>query len=289
MIEAELLELEGLAADALHNRDDSKLNILGYGEVSVALGWPVADPKFVCKRTPPGTKAELSDYEHLVTEYISRVETAGLPVVETTMVTLHRDDGAIGYLVQPLLDESTLGHNVLRSATPDPDHPFLVALAQSLRVVSPTLSIDAQVTNFAWDGSALTLVDVGTPFMWDEHGRLRLEIKPFAQMLPAPTRPIAIRELTKLVTRWNEPRRVGIDIVANLYREGLPEWVDPVVIALNRVLPSGDSITADEAKEFFEEDKKIWPLLKRLQTVERWWRTTVRRQPYDFFIYSSFE
>lgn len=90
----------------------------------------------------------------------------------------------------------------------------------SSRSSPPDLSIDAQVTSFSWDGSGLTLVDVGTPFLWDENGKLRFDMKPFIRMLPAPTRRLAARELTKLVTRWNDPRRVGIDIVANLYREG---------------------------------------------------------------------
>ena len=149
------------------------------------------------------------------------------------------------------------------------------------------LSIDAQAPNFAWDGTSLTLVDVGTPFVWDEAGTLRFDMAPFARMLPAPTRPFAVRELTKLVTRWNDPRRVGLDIVANLWREGIPEWVGPTVVALNRVL-THEPIAADEARAFYDEDVKIWPLLKKLQSAERWWQTTVRRRRYDWFIYSSF-
>ncbi len=89
-------------------------------------------------------------------------------------------------------------------------------------------------------------------------------------------------------SRWNDPQRVGVDIVANLYREGIPEWVDATVIALNRQL-GADSVTATEAQKFYEEDVKLWPFLKKLQTVERFWQTSVRRRPYDWFIYSSFE
>ncbi len=53
----ELGELEAVVIDALRSRDDSTLNVLGYGEVSIALGWPIDEPKFVCKRTPPFTHA----------------------------------------------------------------------------------------------------------------------------------------------------------------------------------------------------------------------------------------
>ncbi len=284
----ELGELEAVVIDALRSRDDSTLNVLGYGEVSIALGWPIDEPKFVCKRTPPFTHAQFSDYRSLVTEYIAGVEARGLAVVETTVVPLDRGDEVISYLVQPMLDSASLGQNVLRASDPDPDHPFLAALAEVLDVVSPDLSIDAQVTNFSWDGSRLTLVDVGTPFLWDEAGKLRFDMKPFIRMLPAPTRPLATRELTKLVSRWNDPRRVGIDIVANLHREGIPEWVDAAVVALNRRL-ADNPITAEEALQFYEEDVKIWPLLKKLQAADRWWQTSIRRRPYDWFIYSSFD
>lgn len=286
--ETELHELEARVVAALQARDDSTLNILGYGEISVALGWPISEPRFVCKRTPPFTQTQFADYRELVNEYITSLNASELSVVDTTTVPLNRGEQVIAFLVQPLLDSASLGQNVLKAAEPDADHPFLAALAKTLEVVTPELSVDAQVTNFSWDGYQLTLVDVGTPFLWDAAGTFRLDMKPFIGMFPAPTRPLVRRELTKLVTRWNDPRRVGIDIVANLYREGLSEWVDPMVVALNRQLP-GKAISAEEARAFYDEDVKLWPLLKKLQAGERWWQTTVRRRPYDWFIYSSFE
>ena len=287
--QAELADLETVVVEALRNGDDSTLAVLGYGEVSVALGWPIEAPQFVCKRTPPFTPDQFASYRQLVTEYIAKLNESGVAVAETTIVPLERGDRVVAYLVQPMLDAASLGHNVLRASEPDPDHPFLAALGQTLQIVTPTLSIDAQVTNFSWDGSSLTLVDVGTPFLWDNGGQFRFEMKPFARTIPAPTRMLAIREMTKLVSRWNDPRRVGIDIVANLYREGIAEWVDPMVVALNRELAPSQPITAAEAEAFYQEDVKIWPLLKRLQAAERWWQTSIRRRHYDWFIYSSFD
>lgn len=285
----DLTELEAVVTEALRTRDDSTLSVLGYGEVSVALGWPIDSPQFVCKRTPPFTTDEFAEYNQLVTDYIANIEAGGLAVADTTIVPLGRGDLTIAYLVQPKLDAESLGANILRSAEPDPVHPFVVAVAESLEIVSPTLSIDAQFTNFSWDGSNLTLVDIGTPFIWNESGEMKLDMIPFARMLPAPTRRLAVREMTKLVDRWNDPRRVGLDIVANLYREGLTEWVEPTLLALNKSLGHGAKLTAEEARSFYEEDAKTWPMLKRLQAAERWWRTSIRRRPYDWFIYSTFE
>ncbi|MEM9564960.1 MAG: DUF6206 family protein [Actinomycetota bacterium] len=286
--EADLVHLEAAVVDALAARDDSSLNVLGYGEVSVALGWPIDDPQVVCKRTPPFTREQFAAYRDLVHEYVDRLGASGLAVAETTVLALPRGDRVVAYLVQPKLDGASLGHRILAGAEPDPEHPLVVAVVEALGVVTPTLSIDAQFPNFAWDGSTLTLVDVGTPFLWDGDGGLRFDMRPFARMIPAPTRGLAVRELTKLVERWNDPRRVGLDVVANLYREGLDEWVEPTVEALNRGLGPGEPVTAEEGRAFYEEDARIWPLLKRLQAAERWWQTTVRRRPYDWFIHSTF-
>lgn len=285
--ESEIGELEAIVAEALRTGDDSTLNVLGYGEVSVALGWPVEQPQFVCKRTPPFAAQEFGPYRALVDDYAAALRAAGLAVTDTEIVALERDEQVIGYLVQRRLDAESLGQNILRADEPDPDHPMLAAVADALEVVSPMLSFDAQFPNFAWDGTQLTLVDIGTPLMWGDDGELLLDMKPFSRMLPAPARALAIRELTKLTDRWRDPERVGLDIVANLYREGLDEWVDPTLVALGRRLGSS-ALTAEAARAFYEEDVKTWPTLKKLQSVERWWQTTVRRRPYDWFIRSTF-
>lgn len=285
---AELAELESIVVEALATGDDDALRVLGYGEVSVALGWPQSEPRLVCKRTPPFTAAQFATYQQLVAEYLDRLQAAGMMVAPTKVQSINRGNDLIAYLVQPALPTDQLANNVLRASEPDAEHPLLVAVVDTLDLVNPEFSLDAQIANFAWDGAQLVLMDVGTPFLWDSNGAFRLDMTPFARMLPAPVRPFAKRELTKLVSRWNDPRRVGIDIVANLYREDLTEWVDATVAAVNKKLGPGNPVTVDEAQAFYHEDLKLWPALKRAQAIERWWQTTVRRRSYDWFIRSSF-
>ena len=272
----------GLAA-----QDMSALNVLGFGEISLAVGWPADAPSVVCKRTPPFSAEQFANYRDSVESYVKSLRAAGLSVVDTEAVHLERNGRTIAYLLQPMLPAPTLGQNVLSTADPDPEHPFLVAVAKSLEVVTPTLSLDAQITNFSWNGSEATLIDVGTPFMWSESGEPSFEMDPFLRMLPALARPFVKRDMIKLMSRWQEPRPVAVDVVSNLYREGLTDWVDPAIIALNRQLGHRDPIVAAEAKAFYEEDLKTFPKLKRLQALERWWQSTVRRRSYDFFIFTT--
>ena len=193
----------------------------------------------------------------------------------------------MAYLVQPLLAADTLGHNVLRSTTPDAEHPFLLAVGEAINVADERISIDAQVTNWSWDGTTASLLDVGTPFMWDSTGTYRLDVSPMTRMLPGLLRKPIGNDILKSIERWRTPRNVGADVVANMYREGLDDWIDPTVAALNRVIGPAEPITAELAHELYLEDGKTWPRLKKLQQVERLWQTKVRRRPYDFLIQQS--
>ncbi len=288
MTQSELAELEHLVLAALAANDTSRLHVIGYGEISVALGWPVEEPRFVCKRTPSFTPQQFARYRDGVISYIHQLRASGLRVVDTSVMSVDRGNRVQGYVVQPLLDSTTIGHNVLSASVPVPDHPFLGALSDVMGIVTPNLSVDAQVTNFAFDGTDLTLIDVGTPFVWDDGGSLLFEMEPFTRMVPALVRRSVVREMNTAVERWRDGRGVALDIAANLHRQGLHEWVDPTITAMNQRWDWSAPIEAAEAQAFYEEDLKTWPRLKRLQAVERWWQQAVRRRHYDYFIHSTF-
>ena len=48
-----LRRLDDLVEEALASGDEQRLPILGYGEISLVLGWPAERPEFACKRMPP--------------------------------------------------------------------------------------------------------------------------------------------------------------------------------------------------------------------------------------------
>lgn len=280
----ELNDLESVVVQALATGDRSSLNIIGFGEISIALGCPSVGPRVVCKRSAPMTSAQLDHYASLVARYVDELGAEDVQVAPTTVMSVERGDVHIAYLVQPLLDASSLGHNILAAAEPSADHPFVVALAETVAVATDRLSIDAQVTNWSWADEQLTLIDVGTPFMWDHNGEPLLDASPLSRMFPAPLRGVVVKDVFKVLNRWQTPQGVGHDIVANLYREGLNAWVDPVVEALNKTVGGSSPIDSAVAHGYYIEDGKTFPRLKKMQQIERAWRTKVRRQPYDFFV-----
>lgn len=286
----ELIDLESQVVEALARRDSSALSVVGFGEISVALGWPTADPRYVCKRLPPFDSPDFARYESLIERYVTGLRGRGVSVVDTWVRAVPRGEQRVAYLVQPMLAAETLGDRVLAATKPDAEHPFLSAVLDAVATVTDRLSLDAQVTNWSWDGDRSVLLDVGTPLMWDTTGRSELDIGPFLAMIPRPVRPLVRRDMTALLERWRTPRGVALDLIANLYREGHEPWVEPALAAANRRLgTSRNPLQAADARRLFDDDRKTWPRLKRLQVIQRAWRTRVRRRPYEFFIQSGFD
>ncbi len=280
----EIEELDASIVVALEARDNSGLNVIGYGELSIALGYPADHPRAVCKPTVPYTPAELDDYMRVVRQYLEALEVTGIDVVSTSLMSVERGDRLIGYQIQPRLDPNSLADKILAVEEPDAEHPFLVALAEIVASLTDRVSIDSQVSNWAWDGETATSIDVGTPFFWDDHGAPMLDVKPLFRAIPAPLRAIAMRDVGKLLERYKQPRNVAADVVAMLYRIGLDRWVQPTLAAFNAGLQLATPITEAEADAIMAADLKSMPRLKQLQKVERAWVTNVRRRRYDYFV-----
>lgn len=286
MIEpGELRALEDEVSVALATRDPSRLSLLGHGEVSLVLGWPPGQPRVACKRLPPfRDAAAFGRYAAVVHRYIDELRAGGVRVVETELQHLVRPDGrVVGFHVQSALPAGALGSAILRNGDASHGHPILPAVTETVvRVTHPRLGVDAQLSNWAWlDGEPWQL-DLTTPFLLDERGRPAFDLAPFLAVLPAPVRPVVEREMCTLIRRWTTARGALLDMTASLLKERLDDWVDPVLTEVNaRVAPP---ISRDEAARVLAGDRRLWPLLFRLERANRWWQRNVRRRPFEFLV-----
>lgn len=285
MNDDELAELEAAVQIALRERDTASLNILGYGELSIVLGYPFDSPRYACKPSAPYTAQELDAYTRTIDDYIRELSNHGLTVVPTKLMQIERGDRFVAYQVQPTLPAETIGDRVLRATEPDPEHPLLVALAGLIASVTDRVSFDPQLPNWSWDGQCPTLIDVGTPFFWRDDGEPEMDMKPLFRAIPAPLRAFAFKDTAPLLARYKVPRNVAIDVVAQLMRIELDDWIDPAITALNAKLDQPIDEAAGRAS--LADDLKSMPRLKRLQKIERTWSTRVRRRSYDYFIQPS--
>lgn len=281
----ELERVEAAIVHALDTDDHSGLTILGYGEVSVAVGWPTGAPRWAVKRLPPfGDRAALERHVELIHRYIEHLTAAGVGVVETEVATFRRDDGVhLAYLVQPVLDPATLGPAVLAAADPAAGHPLVDAVVEAvLACTDGRCGIDAQMTNWVWSGRRARNLDVNTPFLYDAEGRPELDTGVFLAALPALVRRSQRRATTRIVARWRRPRWALLDCAMNLYKEGLDEWVPVVIAAAEPHLD--EPLDPDEVARRYESEAKLWVTMHRLERLERWWRRRVRRRRYEFLL-----
>lgn len=286
MIEpGELRALEDEVSAALATGDPSRLRLLGHGEISLVLGWPPDDPRVACKRLPPfSDAAAFRRYAAVVRRYIDELRAGGVRVVETDLRYLVRADGrVVGFHVQPVLPAQAIGLAVLRNGDASRGHPIVPAVTEAVvGVTHPRLGVDAQLSNWAWlDGEPWQL-DLTTPFLLDENRRPAFDLTPFLAALPAVVRPVVGHEMTKLILRWTTARGSLLDLAANLVKEELTGWLTPALAVINRrVAPQ---VTKAEAERVHAQDRRLWPVLFRLQRANRWWQRRVRHRPYEFLL-----
>jgi hypothetical protein len=73
-----------------------------------------------------------------------------------------------------------------------------------------------------------------------------------------------------------------VDLSANVLNEGLDDRVTQALEAVNARLDP--PITASETARVHAEDRRLRPLVFRLEHVKRRWQQRVRRRPYEFLL-----
>lgn len=285
----DLAEVEAAVADALAAGDDAGLTVLGYGEISLVVGWPAEAPRWACKRLPPmADPLDVDRYEAAFDRYLALLADRGAPPVPTAFRrTVAADGRTVPYVVQPVLDPATLGPEVLRSAEPSPEHPLLVGIADAaVAVCDATTGLDGQVSNWTWSEEAgLGYLDVSTPFLFHLDGALVLDVDTFLRAYPAPLRPVIGRFVAPSVLgAYRDPRHVLVDLAGNLLKERLGDWVPVAVAVANERLVDAQPITEDEVAAYYRSDARLWETMLGLRRADRWWQRTMRRRPYPFLL-----
>ena len=283
--DADLGSLDALVDEALSAGNEERLPTLGYGEISLVLGWPEGSPRFACKRMPAfPSRAAFEAYRRTLDDYVAALAAAGIAVVPTEMRGVARGDGTVvGYVIQPILDAATLAPKILHGADPGKGHPAVAAIvAAAAETVTPRVGLDAQLSNWAWDESGLSYLDVSTPMLWDENGRSLLDLEPLAQAYPAILRPPLRRIVApKILDGYRDLRSVYLDLCGNLLKERLDRWLDPFLAEIDGRLP--ERLTRKDVERYYRSDARLWAVLLRLRRLDRAWRLRTGRT-YPFLL-----
>jgi hypothetical protein len=101
--------------------------------------------------------------------------------------------------------------------------------------------------------------------------------------LPAPLRPGVMRfVIPGLMRRFRVPRAVVLDMLGNLLKEKLDDWLPAALDRLGGRL--SEPISEREVRRAYSSDKKLWEVLLQLRRLDRAWQRRVRRREYPFLL-----
>ena len=280
-------EFENRLEKAFQSGNADELDIVGYGEVSVAVRLSTDSGDFVCKRLVPfssGSAAEES--AALVHRYVEELSRAGVDVVPTATVILHRPSGHILYCVQRMLPSGTLGPDFLRGQAAGEAAPYVRRIFEKIDAsVSPELAPDGQLSNWAFDGEKLLYLDVGTPFMRDSDGRDLFDFRAQTRAIPQPIRSIVNRFMLQgILDNYHSKRGQALDFLGNLIKEGLGDLLVPMIPIANQVFRLSPEITEAEVRAHYKSDAQSYALIQSVRRADRWVHRRLLRKVYPYLL-----
>jgi hypothetical protein len=282
----ELTALEEAVQQALATGDDSRLEVVGYGEITAVVAWMAAGRPVACKRLPGlADEAAFKAYAACIASYIDRLASNGIEVPATAVQHVVQANGSYtAYSVQAMLPESSLLNRHLAACDRVESLEIFETLVESVAAsITDRLGIDAQLSNWALDRDRLAYIDITTPFIRDEHGQemfdVELHISSAPWVLQALVRTFF---LDAILDKYYTVRGALLDLLGNMIKERLEVLLPAFVEVANRVV--SPPFTVAEIEKYYRGDARMWALLQALRRADRWWQRTVRRRPYPFLL-----
>ena len=282
----DLAALDAAMTHVFATGDASRLEVLGYGEISAVVKWTSGGRSWACKRLPtfPG-RTDADRYSALFEEYLATLQARGVSIVPSSLQRLVRDDGKVViYCVQPLLPADQLAVRVLaRSSDAQARALFGTVHRRILAAVAPQVGLDGQLSNWVVDGGDVAMLDVTTPLLKDAAGRNRLDMELFLAAVPPPVRPLFRRYVVpSVVDKYHDSRGVTLDLAANLIKEGLESHIESLLGIANPRLSR--PIDAVEVRHYYAADARVWTVWQALRRCDRFIRLRLLGQPYPFLL-----
>ena len=254
-------------------------SVIGYGEISAVLD--VGDG-LAYKRMPMfRNRDEVVFYEALYNDSLDYyAEKVGITAVNATIHSLKNNTHGrhVVYIIQKKLPANSLAHNALHLLLSQEQELLFTAVLNEIKKVfvfnatnqaGDAMGFDAQMSNWAIanpDSSEFNLIyiDTSSPLITvDSVEQFNPEF--FLRSAPALLVPILRKLFLKdIMTRYYDVRQVCIDLLANLYKEQLPDLVPSFTNLANDIFPaSGTTVTMTpilikEVESYYKEDALIW-------------------------------
>ncbi len=270
--------------------------ILGYGEISCVL--KINDSADIAAKRMPlfASSSAAEKYALDYNKYCDRLRTAGLVIPEDSTIIVGGAGGiAVLYILQKQLPPSRFCHKLIHTQ----DTAFLGDMIQ--RIVEEIekvwasnskndpqfrLAIDGQLSNWVLlESGEMIYIDTSTPLML-ENGTETLDPELLLQSAPSFLRwLIRWQFLEDVMTRYYDRKLVYTDLIANLYKEQCPELVEIWIGKINSNT-AGKMVPLDKQaiEAYYKEDKLIWSLFLGLRKFDRFVKSKILGQRYEFVL-----
>ncbi|WP_086976034.1 DUF6206 family protein [Archaeoglobus fulgidus] len=282
--------------ERLNPAKPENIKIIGYGEISTVFELPEL-PGIALKRIPNFKSVEqVKRYIDLYFEYIDLLEGAGLRVPDSDATFVERRDGkTVLYIAQKMV--GNVGNKVIQTAKADEaEEVFGRVLAEMKKVwdfnaekreEGLEIGIDGQISNWAIM-EEIYYFDTSTP-MIRKNGIHQLDTEVFLQACPPGIR-ILLKKifLQDILDRYFDFRKVVVDMIANLYKEGREDLIPIAINLANEFFKLNgydfEAITAKEVEKYYKEDAFIWSLYLNLRKVHRFILTKALFGRYEYIL-----
>ena len=294
--------------------------ILGYGEISATFAIKKM-PGIAFKRMPPFEKPEqIMAYRHILEQYHDLLtRSCHIPIPPCRVFDLtNRYSEHIVYVAQPLLPRQSIGNAMLLRGSVSDMHRMLSCIMDHLLNLRefniqhhPNLqiAIDGQISNWSFsgpdgdengavarqgfkDGDGMTVVyfDITTP-LFRVNGVEQLDTEIFLKSCPMPLIWLVRWQfLDEVVNRYYDLRPVLIDLVANFYKEGRADLIDPglelinATIAEKQITREIPLLKREEIDRYYKNDAFIWTVFLALRRMDRFVKTRFFSKRYNFIL-----
>jgi hypothetical protein len=285
--QAEIEAFERRLGEAVRQGNAAEFDIIGYGEITIAVKLSTPNGDLVCKRLAPlSSRDSARRIAEVIAMYIRELEAAGIDVVETETPFMEGSDCWVLYCVQPMLAPGSLGPDFLRGMTAEEAAPHVRRIFERiLASVTPTLAPDGQLSNWAFEGDRLRYLDVGTPFLRDEEGRELFDFTEVVRALPGPIRIVVERLLLQgILDNYHSVRGQALDFLGNLIKEGLGDIFPTLIPLANEVFALEPEITEQEVRSHYASDAQTYAFIQAARRADRWVHRSLLRKPYPYLL-----
>jgi hypothetical protein len=292
-----------------------ELKILGYGEISTVMKpmgkFPrTGGTKWIYKRMPIFPSLDdVKKYRKIYREYRELLtQKCGLTVPEQKIWYVVRPNNSVSvYALQEMVNPNLIGHKLIHRLSPEQGRLLFRRVLDEMRKVwdfnrthtDIQIGLDGQISNWALQDlktenlddqiqAPLIYLDTSTP-LYRLHGEEQLDPEIFIKNSPSFLRAI-IRKffLQDVLDRYYDFRSVVVDLIANLYKEGLPQFIPQLVEDSNILFTekfsdfNPEPLTEKEIEKYYKEDAFIWRFFQTSRRIDKFITEKIKRKRYEY-------